>query len=400
MDKHLKTIKWLVLCVMIMITSGTQAATFKGGEDKTIDTPLEDNLYIASGTLTVDATIDGDLIAAAGKITVNDTIFEDLTAAGADILINAIIGEDAKIAGENITILRSINGDLIVFGANIEVGREVIVAGDLMVCGGRVVVKGIVNGDVKIMGGTVTFNGEAQGETDIEADVLNIGGKFRKSSVIAANKINFEDKAEFHDGLEYWQQTGETDLSNYMVNGLAIFSPDLELYQEVTNWKYLGFGLATFAIIYTFSIVLTIFLLTILFGKVFSKAGKLINESYIKNFGYGLLYFISLPLTALFFFLILIGIPIGLVLLHVFLFSLLFAYSITSIILAYGINIQYKKNWGKWKIMGVALLIFAVLKLITGIPFLGLLMIIIVVGMAFGTLISQYLPWEKTSIES
>lgn len=400
MNTHLKTIKLLALCMMILITSGVNAATFKSGEDKTIDAPVEDNLYVAAGTVTVDAIIGGDLIVAAGMITVNDTIFEDLTAAGADILINAIIGDDAKIAGQNIRILKSINGDLIVFGANVEISKEVIIAGDLIVCGGRVVVKGRVEGDAKAIGGTVTFNGEVAGKTDLEADVLNIGGRFKGASVIAANKINFEDRAEFHDGLEYWQQEGETDLSSYMINGLASFNPNLELYQDAVNWKYLGFGLAAFAIIYIFSIVLTIFLLTILFGKVFSKAGKLINESYIKNFGYGLLYFISLPLIALFFFLILIGIPIGLVLIHVFLFSLLFAYSITSIILAYGINIQYKKNWNKWRIMLVALLIFAILKLMTAIPFLGLLLVIVVVGMAFGTLISQYLPWEKTTIES
>lgn len=385
-----------LLCFLCAFTSS--AAIFKTGEEEIISQPVNDNLYIAGGTITIDEIVKGDLMAVGGVITINDTIFEDLTVAGGDILINSYIGDDAKIFGKHISILKSINGDLIVCGAFIQIDKNVIINGDLIICGGVCVMNGTVNGNITFLGGRFSFNGIVMGDVDIKADKLKMNGAVKGNSILVSNTITLDQETEFYDNVEYWQKNGKVSFDPYMMIGLATYNEELELYAGEVNWKYFGLGIITFWILHVLSVWLTIILLVFLFSKTFTKAGELINHTYLRNFGYGMLYFIGVPLLAMFALVTVIGIPIGIVLFHLFLFSLLFAYSITSIVVAQGINVRYKKDWSKWKIIFVSAIIFPIMKLIVLIPFIGLLVIMVVIGMAFGTLVFFHFPGKKSTL--
>lgn len=380
-------IKHLLLSVLIGISSTLSAATFEQGEEKTITSPVNDNLYLAGTTIIIDAAIRGDLAVAGEQVSIHDTIYEDLLMAGGTLLINGYLADDAKIVGENIKILKNINGDLIIGGGSIHIHKDVVINGDLIIAGADVIINGTINGNVKVMGEKILINGTVNGNFKATTDELTINGTINGTSTLSSNKIALEENAQFHDAVTYWQKDGEIDFTSYMLNAQAEFSADLELYNEQENWEYMGLGFVGFGILYMLSILLTIVILISVLPKLFTKAGEQFNLSPIRNFGYGILYFFGLPVAIFLLMAIIIGLPIGFVLLDLFIYSLLFSFSISSIILAYGINNKYDKGWGKWKMIFMSLLIFIGLKIIGSIPIIGTFIAFVIIGIAFGTLL-------------
>lgn len=373
-----------------------QSAEFKTDNNIVISSEVNDNLYAAAGSVSVNAIIRGDLHAAGGKVTVNDTVVGDVMAAGSDVLLNASVLGDATLFGENINILHNIQGDLIVFGGMIEVGMNVVIDGDLIVFGGYLVMNGLVQGNVIVKGGNIVLNGTVNGKFDVQCEELKINGELNGPSELAVTDgIEFGEDAIISDDVRYWSGEGEVDFAPYLVSATATFDPGLQIAGSDINWKALGISTVFIGIIYTLSVLLVIMLLVLICGKTFENAGSGIADSYIRNFGYGVLYFIGLPLLAGFFIITLIGIPVGVFLLTIFGFSILFAGSVSAVTIANWIRFTYKKNWSKWMVILIAALVFPVLKLIMLIPFAGGLIVMVIAAIVFGTLFNQLVLKRK-----
>ncbi len=359
----------------------------KAGEEKVISNPIHENLYVAAGSLSIEARIQGDVCAAGNTITIRDTITEDLMAAGSDILMDAYLGGDARVFGEHINVMQGIGGELIVFGAKVFIDKDAKIEGDVIIYAGYAEVNGTVGRNLSFSGGELIQRGTVKGKLKVRAEDLRMRGTARGASSLAARNLTLEKDARFYQDVEFWQEKGTSDLSPYMFGGKARFNEALALSEGGADWKYLGLSLFVFWVLYAFSVLLTLILLVFLFHKIVSESGQLVSRAYLQNFGYGAAYFLGLPLLTLFLFVTVIGIPLGLVTLHLYLFSLLFAYSISAVILAESIKTRYKKNWGKWNTVGIAALVFLGLKLISFIPFLGIFIAMVFIGTAFGSLL-------------
>jgi len=72
--------------------------------------------------------------------------------------------------------------------------------------------------------------------------------------------------------------------------------------------------------------------------------------------------------------------------------TLAFGHILASLLMAYGWNFYYEKNWNRHKLFGSSIFAYLSLKLATAIPFLGLFISMLVVMTAFG---SMLLVWWK-----
>jgi cell division protein FtsW (lipid II flippase) len=73
---------------------------------------------------------------------------------------------------------------------------------------------------------------------------------------------------------------------------------------------------------------------------------------------------------------------------------LLLSTVITSVVAAHWLNNRFNYQWKYWKFVFAALGIFIVLKLITLLPFLGWLIALLTVCMAFGAIL-QNINWKR-----
>jgi len=133
--------------------------------------------------------------------------------------------------------------------------------------------------------------------------------------------------------------------------------------------------------------LLIILIVQYLFSATMKKAADTVFNKSLTSLGIGFLFCIAVPIAAIIAFVTIIGVPVGLLLLFGYIVLILLATVITSDVAANWFNNRLNKNWNFWAISFVAFGIFIILKLISFTPFVGWLIMILVVCMAFGSIL-------------
>ncbi len=388
-----------VALLMALGWSGSFASEFKAGKHMTIGEPVKGNLYMAAREISVDAPVSGDIIISGGKLYLNDTIGQDLLSCGGSTIINGIVGGDIRACGGAIEIFNSVGGDLVIFGGTVQIGKKSIIDGDLILLGGRVTINGTVRGNISLAAGEMVFNGIAENDFEAEVGSANINGEIHGSSVIAANQINLGADAGFYKDVRYWTEHGEMDFGEALSGARAIFDPALEVEDDAFSIPSLGLGVFLFTSLLFLSATLIIILLNLLFPDTLTSAASKLKDSFIRSFGYGVLYLVLIPLGSIFLIMIVIGIPLGVLFLVLYAFSLVFSLTIAAPVIAQYINAYYDKKWSPGIVIIVSVALFIVFHFVALIPFLGWLVTFILVGGTFGAIILSLLrPSEKTIV--
>jgi len=357
------------------------AANYKTGETIIIDSVLEKDTYIACKHLTTKAPVRAELIAAAQTISIEDSVLEDAELFGRTISIYGFCNDDLRAFCRKLTLSSTVKGDVLVFAKNTVIAKSSIIEGDLILFSGEVKLNGTVNGNVIIYGGTVTINGSVKGSLKIKAHRATINQVIGGTSSIAASSIELGKNAVFKSPSTYWQKAGELQTSN------PNLSYDQSLQENKMNLKYLVWGGLGFFIWNLLFGLLLIAILNSFFERKFFLAANAVLNNPLKSFGYGVLYFILTPIVCLLLILTIIGIPIGFILLGIFIFSVFSGLAIASLVYAWLFKNKYKKRWGSWSIAGIAVVILAIFQLVLLLPLLGFLITVILVPIAFGGLL-------------
>lgn len=361
---------------------------FQADERITVDSALRHDLYLAAEYVGVNAPVYGDLRAAAADIKVQDTIRGDLTVAGGTVNVSGPVLDDLVAFGGDINIMSTVAGDLIVMGGTVNIGREVTVDQDLVVFSGEVTMEGKIGGDVKAWGGEILMLGETAGAVAASGGEITIGGTFRGPIQLTAESISLEPDANMYGDLRYWLPEGQPvpDFDRAMVNASALYDASLSR-EEIATWLGIPIPWFTIAIIYFLSALLMIAFFHWVFDKPLVRASQKLREDFMGSFGYGVLYLLGMPMLIGLLLFTLVGIPLGLLLLFGYSFSILFGHMIAATVFTSTINEQYKYHWSKGRKILVALLVFAVIRGLTLTPVLGLFLSVLVVGACFGALI-------------
>ncbi|MEL6276669.1 MAG: hypothetical protein AAFU03_16345, partial [Bacteroidota bacterium] len=138
--------------------------------------------------------------------------------------------------------------------------------------------------------------------------------------------------------------------------------------------------------------LLVISLLIWLFPKFWEKVSAAITGETSTSFGYGLLYLFFVPLIAIVAIMLVIGIPVGLILLAVYGISLAVGHSVASVTGAYLLQRRQGEGWSKGKLILVAFVIFCLIKVATWLPILGWLISLLLIAFALGGIL---LVWRQ-----
>ncbi len=375
----MKTITFLLIALCSMVSFGQT----ENEGDILISKTQQDDTYRAGENIKVNAAIQGDLVIAGGNLIVNDSINGDLTAAGGELFLNSYIADDVRIAVGRATIDSEIGDDLVVFGGEVILTENAIIHGNL-IC----------------FAGNIKINGEVIGKLDIKgADVL-IDGTIRETSKIIGEDITIGSNAKFYKDVEYWNNEGEIDFKNSLVNTKAQFNEDLG--EEESQLSLTSFGTTSFKlwVFYILSAFLVILVLHALFRNAFSSAVEGLEKNLLKSFGFGLIYLIGIPLLILLALLIIIGIPLGLFATVIFIFSLLFGHLIAALLVVYYFKYKKEKDWGFWSITFLALLCAIILRVLTIIPFAGILLSVVILSITYGALTLKVIHSKKHIVKN
>lgn len=375
--------------VIILIAFPVAAATMRSGDTAIISVPINDDVYIAGGKVIVNQEIKGDAIGAGGNLLINGAVGQDLLIAGGNLVINAPVGDDVRAAGGDITINGNIADDLIVAGGSIAINRDVIIGGDLFVSGGIIILDGIVEGNMKVAGGEVVFNGNVKGNADIHGGKLKLNGNVKGKTIFSATEVTLGQTAGFGGDVNYWRPEGEMDFGT-SIAGTATYTPELKgkfKFARDSGRKAVVGVLAAWLAFSILSGALIILVLVLLTRNFFNSVVERLLESFWENFGLGFLYFIVTPIIVLLLFITIIGLPLGLFLLFVYLSTVYFSTILTAMVMAKWFEQKKKVQWSKVALFFVSLGVFIVLKLLMLIPVIGGITVAVFVCASLGAMI-------------
>lgn len=371
------------LTVLLIILSSIASFGQKENEREVLINKTQlDDTYRAGETIKVNASIQGDLIIAGGNLIINDSVNGDLTAAGGQVSLNGYVADDVRLAVGRVTINSEIGDDLVIFGG------EVILTENAK-----------IHGNLKCFAGSIEINGTIIGKLDIRGDDVIINATVEDTSKIIGEEITLGANAKFAKDVQYWNDNGEIDFKNALVNAKAQFSEDLG--EEQAQLSLTKFGTNSFKlwIFYILSSFLVILVLHALFKNAFSGAVEGLENKLLRSFGFGLIYLIGVPVLILIAFLMIIGIPLGLFATAVFVFSLFFGHLIAALLVVYYLKTKNQKSWGFWSITFLALSIAVILRLLTMIPYVGILLSVIILSITYGGLTLKVIESKKQLIK-
>ncbi|HEY9207265.1 MAG TPA: hypothetical protein VIO58_15250 [Candidatus Methanoperedens sp.] len=348
--------------LVIVFPSIAGASEFRTGDTLVItkDEIVNDDIYFAGSSVIVDGTINGDLVTAGGKITVTGTVKGGITAVGGSITINGNVTNDIRAAGGEVRIGGDVGDNVLVFTGNLILDKNARIARDLTLGAGNAIIDGTVNGNINGGVSNLEIRGATKGNVTVEIE----------------NNIKVSPGATIGGNLEY-TAPHQGEISG-MVSGKTTYK-ETPVKKEDLMSKIRGevIGYFWFLLIGIISLMLA--------PELTQKISDNVSARPLKNLIWGLLFLIITPIVAILLLITIIGIPLSLILLAVY---IIFLY-ISRIYVGFWIGqyvLKKLKKETKFKVLTMALgLLIAVI--VVNLPIIGIFVHFIILLLGLGTIV-------------
>jgi len=366
-----------VVTSLILLCQPVQAAELRSSDNVNIpsDVTINDDLYVAGGTVTINGTINGDLIVAGGNVTINGTVRDDAMIAGGTVVVAGDIGQSIRAAGGNLTINGEVGEDLVVSGGNVDASSSSTIGRDVLLASGSARLSGPVGRGVRGAIGSLTIDTRIGNGVRVNVGNLTLTGQ----AVINGDLVyTSENTADIADGARV---TGEITRREPPVDepGVAgrIFS-----------------FIASFIAAFLFGL-----LLLLLFPAGTVRVADTVRESPWISLLLGFALLIVVPAAIIILLILVVTIPISLAILFFYVLGIYLAKVFVGLALG-----RTMVGYFKWNIGNIlAFLIgLAIVMLLGLIPFIGPLVrfVYIIFGLgAAGLVIFYYLRERSTRVQ-
>lgn len=278
-----------------------QAAEFRSVNEQSDSVNVNNDeivkdLHIAGNNIIVNADVRGDLLTAGNTVSIIGDVENSLFVVGGDITVRGNIGHHARLIGNKITLSGgTISGDVFIAANQLVIAKEVTINGQLYASTNNLSLHGTVNGRVNLSGNEAVING--------------VTGNF----LAKVNKLTINSSALINGNLEYRSRNQATVDPSAQITGETIF----------TQSKTSGLGINYFTFIGIIGAFLLAWLL-VRFRRPMSMAilKRAVAQPLI-NIAIGAAVLLLVPIVTILLMFSIIGSPIGLLLLFLWIVALL-----------------------------------------------------------------------------
>ena len=263
---------------------------FAAGDQVVIEGTINGDAYVAGGVVDVEGTINGDLLVAGGMVTVGGTVSDHIRAAGGTLHFNGKVGKDISAAGGSILVGRSgeISGNLLAGCSNLDI-------------------LGNVGKEARITSGDAQINGAIKGDLLFIGNYLTVGDGAAVGGNLTA-KVKDKENVKVVDGTVHGKM-------------------DVEAREEHARAEILGYSVWRFwiKVIWFFGLLFVGLVMVLVAPASVRSIGTTILGRFGEVAIWGILGLIVIPVISGICFVTLIGIPVGLFLMTMFLWLLYFS---------------------------------------------------------------------------
>lgn len=329
------------------------AQSFRTGTNTVVSSSetVDGTLFISGRSVEIAGTVNGDVFVAGQTVTVSGTVTGDVLGAGQTVRVSGRVDGDVRVAGQTVTIGATVGRNLSAAGQAVTVEGGGRVEGDASLAGTDVVINGSVGRDVMLGTNTATLNGRVGRNIQAGTDQLALG-----------------NEADIGGDVTYTSKRTVTRSSGAQVAGKVTRS---EPAGKRESKQAEGFAWA-FVLWLLTSMLLLAVVLVLLLPRLFQQA----TTDAVRNLGWvfltGFVASLVLPIVIIGLMFTVIGIPLALLMLLVWLVLLMLSGPFAAYLLGYSI-LRNRTDNAIWYILtgGVILL------LVYLIPVLGFLVLLV-----------------------
>jgi len=187
------------LAVSFLIITPVNAADIRNGERLTIPAGdvINDDLYLFGANIIVDGTVNGDVIVFGNWITINGDVNGSINGAGQDIVVKGRVKDSVRVAASAVDINSAIGGDLVAVASHVNITQSGSIGRDFLVAVTTVQVNGPVARDIRGSAGKLIINSSVGGNIDIAGGDV----KLEPAAIIAGN-LTYKSEREAEQAKE------------------------------------------------------------------------------------------------------------------------------------------------------------------------------------------------------
>lgn len=314
----------IISLLLILLLPNVQALEMLSGDHVSVDSPIDDDVFVAGGDVNINAPVTSVVIA------------------GGDVNINAPVSGDVFVAGGKISVKSDVGGKIVAAGGDIDLKGD---ARNAVIAGGNISIHStsVISRDAVITGGNVLNAGTIIGNLTVRAENFQNTG--------SAGSVDFE-KSEGLQGVE-------------------------ELMIKMMNILYILIGVGF--------LILGIVLLK-LFPTQFLMVEAEVRNAPVKNTVVGFALIIASVIVILLLAVTIIGFPVALIMGMLFIIALMFSSLFVSFAVGRKIVDLFKFKFETNDIL-IFVIGFIILSLLFRIPYAGVLIGIVAISLGFGAII-------------
>jgi hypothetical protein len=345
--------------LVVLTADGGDIAT--AGASVTITGTAAD-IQAAGASVDVRADATGDVQLAGAQVRFRGDVGGKLQIAGASVDVRGNVGGRLDAAGAVVFSNAAVSGLVRAAGANVTFGVGSDIAGDLKVAGANVTIFGRVGGKLDVAGGLVTINGQVDGDIEARGAQVVLGATARVAGDVVVYSLR---DAIVTEGAE-------------VAGTVTRYAPPRFWDQPGWSWV-IGFALFVALGTMVAGIVLMLF-----GGRVFATAVGNVRHRPVSSFFFGILALVLIPFIAVVLMVTVIGLSVGLAILLIMPFLIVFGHATAAAGIAAGILMRRPGEIGVGA--GLLMLILGAIVLVAVglIPFAGPVLVAIALVLGIG----------------
>lgn len=280
-------------------SAAAESAVESAGRRDAVASYGRHNIYRAGRTVRVVVPIEGDFLAAGSRVVLDAPVKGDssLVAGGLEVRM-PVSGDLRALAGKH-TIGAGIGGDLMLAGSEITLERESRIAGDALIAGRSVDVRGEIDGELTVYAQQVVIGGIVKGKVRLVAEEIELLDGARIDGALSYTSPNEIKRAP---GVAIEGQVVRTEGDKAQDNAAGARTRSGH---RLINWGLLGSVLWSLGLFAFGVMMLSVF-------PAFTRsAAQRVSSQALAALGLGFALVVCLPVAAGIAILTIIGIPIG-----------------------------------------------------------------------------------------
>ena len=334
---------------------------------RTVERELGPDRFAAGCPLHIAQPVTGDLLAASCDLEVGSAVAGDAALAGGSVRLDTSVGGGLYAAGGKVYLTGSVGRNVRAAGGHVQIGPDAKISGNVSVAGGDVAMRGTVKGYLQVAGGHVLIDGP------VEGDVVASGGQ-----------VELGPNARIGGKLQYRTNDFQRDPAAKVGGSVEALAVRHAMGGDGTPWRARSGG----RWIWSAGVMLMAALLAAAAPTASARmAGELRTHPWLALL-WGLVAFACIPVAALLLLITIIGIPLAILAILLFVALLLAGQAVTAASIADLVLRRYRPAdaaRAAWR-AGFAILAALALALLVRVPWLGGLVALVAVLVGIGVI--------------